>query len=91
MQGFIYLQWLDVSRNRLQSLHGLSSLLSLVELRVANNLIVSLDGLQSLMNLGLLDVSGNKLGDLRELLRLKQNPNLRELGLRGNPLAEGKA
>jgi len=61
-----------------------------VELRVANNLIVSLDGLQSLVNMILLDVSGNKVGDQTELLRLKQNPNLRELVLRGNPLAEGK-
>jgi len=61
-----------------------------VELRVANNLIVSLDGLQSLVNIGLLDVSGNKVGDQTELLKLKQNPNLRELVLRGNPLAERK-
>lgn len=61
-----------------------------MELRVANNLIVSLDGLQSLVNIGLLDVSGNKVGDQTELLKLKQNPNLRELVLRGNPLAERK-
>ena len=90
MSGFHYLQTLDMSRNRLLSLAGLESMTALRELRVAQNQIVSLEGLQTLQSLILLDLSRNQIADLRELLRLKANRNLKELSIKGNPIALSK-
>ena len=63
---------------------------SIRELRVAHNQISNLDGLQALVNLVVFDFSHNRIGDLREVVRLKQNTNLREILAEGNPLALNK-
>lgn len=73
MEHFVYLQQLDLSNNLLGSLSGVSQMMALRELRVSHNQISSLDGMQTLVNLSVFDVSHNRVGDLREVVRLKQN------------------
>ena len=90
MERFVYMQSLDLSNNLLMSLSGVSQMLALRELRVAHNQITSLDGLQSLVQLTVFDYSHNRVGDLREVVRLKQNGNLREVWAEGNPMAMNK-
>ena len=90
LEHFIYLQHLDLSNNLLGSLSGVSQLLALRELRVSHNQISSLDGMQTLVNLTVFDVSHNRVGDLREVVRLKQNSQVREVWFEGNPIAANK-
>ena len=90
LEHFVYLQHLDLSNNLLGSLSGVSQLLALRELRVSHNQISSLDGMQTLVNLSVFDVSHNRVGDLREVVRLKQNSQVREVWFEGNPIAANK-
>jgi Leucine-rich repeat (LRR) protein len=46
-------------------------MMALRELRVSHNQISSLDGMQTLVNLTVFEVSHNRVGDLREIVRLK--------------------
>ena len=46
--------------------------------------------MQTLVNLTVFDVSHNRVGDLREVVRLKQNSQLREVWFEGNPIAATK-
>jgi Leucine-rich repeat (LRR) protein len=90
MEQFVYLQSLDLSNNLLGSLSGVSQMMALRELKVSHNQISSLDGMQTLVNLTVFEVSHNRIGDLREIVRLKQNSQLREVWFEGNPIAANK-
>jgi Leucine-rich repeat (LRR) protein len=57
---------------------------------VSHNQISSLDGMQTLVNLSVFDVSYNRVGDLREVVRLKKNSQVREVWFEGNPIAANK-
>jgi len=69
---------------------GLAYSLNLKELYLSNNHLTSLEGLSNLRDLVVLDVGFNQISELREVVKLKANTNLRELILLGNPLAYKK-
>lgn len=58
------------------------------ELKLAGNRISTLDGLDKLQELVTLDVSNNLISELKEVLKLKANKNLKNLVLSGNPIAK---
>ena len=66
---------------------GVNQLVNLVDLNVSSNCLVSLDGLQSLTKLQRIDLSYNMISSATEVAKLGLNPNLRELSLKGNPIA----
>jgi Leucine Rich repeats (2 copies) len=87
LQGAVpLLEELDVSSNRLRSLHGLASSPKLRVLRLANNLLRRMEGLEGLKALAHLDVRCNQLRAAVDLRALSLNTALKTLRLEGNAL-----
>ncbi|CAL1713429.1 unnamed protein product [Somion occarium] len=76
------LEMLNLSQNRLSTIHGLSSLPALVALNLDNNLLGELDPNGSMPRLRILRVSGNRL----QQLNASPFPNLRTLYADNNSL-----
>lgn len=80
---------LDLSSNKLSGSlgQGLATLTQIRELNLSSNRLNNIDGLSTLVSLETLEVSQNVIEDIREVIRLQRNANLRELALAGNPIA----
>ena len=76
----------QLSRLQLHSLEPLGVCTRLKRLDLSRNTIRSLAGAEFLAQLESLNLYGNKLGDLGELLRLRQLPSLADVDLRMNPV-----
>lgn len=70
------LEYLNLTGNRVASLHDLDGLSKLYRLSLKNNSLADLEGIGDLSALQVLDISGNAVEDLTPLAELK---NLREL------------
>lgn len=85
----VSLRKLSLAHNELRTLGPLPS--SLVELRLSHNRLAALpQSLAGCPRLALLDVGSNQLNSLDQLSPLKDLERLRNLTLRGNPLADGR-
>ncbi|CDU17204.1 dynein light chain 1, putative [Plasmodium yoelii] len=85
------LKILSIGRNcikKLQFLEDISG--TLKQLWISYNNIDKLDNLQSLKNLQVLYLFHNKIKCLEEIDKLNTLPELIELGLKGNPIYEGR-
>lgn len=85
LEGCVRLHTLDLSRNRLATVHGLEKCLALRTLRLAHNQLRELgQGLASLQRLEVFDARGNELGAAAAVAAsLKKCGSLRTLSLRG--------
>ena len=77
---------LDLSRNRIENIFDLSSLVYLEKLDLSFNEIENIQHLSGLHSLTSLDLSFNRIEEVSELNRLQ---NLKYLNLAGNPLLSG--
>ncbi|CAG9464208.1 unnamed protein product [Pedinophyceae sp. YPF-701] len=80
LSACLELSKLDVSRNRLKSLHGLTACTALVHLDVSRNELMSLEGIEAFPILQVLVASRNRLDAFPPL----RSPLLKELALSGN-------
>ncbi|KAL0022610.1 hypothetical protein WJX77_009755 [Trebouxia sp. C0004] len=80
------LTWLDASHNALQSAAEVTCCSQLQVLGLANNHLTSLDGLEGSLSLQSLRVEGNNIKQDLDIRTLAVLPNLRHLGLAGNPV-----
>ncbi|ETB58674.1 hypothetical protein, variant 1 [Plasmodium yoelii 17X] len=91
MSGLKNIEILSIGRNcikKLQFLEDISG--TLKQLWISYNNIDKLDNLQSLKNLQVLYLFHNKIKCLEEIDKLNTLPELIELGLKGNPIYEGR-
>ncbi|KAL0023512.1 hypothetical protein WJX79_006039 [Trebouxia sp. C0005] len=80
------LTWLDAGYNALQSAAEVTRCSQLQVLGLAHNHLTSLDGLEGLLSLQSLRVEGNNIKQDLDIRTLAALPNLRHLGLAGNPV-----
>lgn len=81
---------LNLAHNRIRVLSNLSLVVANIQrLNLSHNELAMLDGIEHLRQLTKLDLSHNLLDDLGEVELLVGLPQLQELYLAGNPLAEG--
>ncbi|GAW79680.1 dynein light chain 1 [Plasmodium gonderi] len=91
MSGLKSIEILSLGRNcikKFQYLEDISG--TLKQLWISYNSIDKLDNLQSLKKLQVLYLFHNKIKSLEEIDKLSSLPELIELGLKGNPIYEGK-
>ncbi|EUD67051.1 dynein light chain 1, axonemal [Plasmodium inui San Antonio 1] len=91
MSGLKNIEILSLGRNcikKFQFLEDISA--TLKQLWISYNFIDKLDNLQSLKKLQVLYLFHNKIKNIEEVDKLNALPELAELGLKGNPLYEGK-
>ncbi|SPJ09944.1 dynein light chain 1 [Plasmodium sp. DRC-Itaito] len=91
MSGLKNIEILSLGRNcikKIQYLEDLSE--TLKQLWLSYNYIDKLDNLQSLKKLQVLYIFHNKIKSIEEIDKLNALPELVELGLKGNPIYEGK-
>ncbi|KAL2916048.1 hypothetical protein HK105_204472 [Polyrhizophydium stewartii] len=81
------LRVLDLRGNRITSIEGVETLRELCELRLSRNRLASVSELDGHPLLRLLDLEGNCLATMDSARVLATLPQLRDLSLRGNPLA----
>mmetsp|Transcript_41555 Transcript_41555/g.123365 ORF Transcript_41555/g.123365 Transcript_41555/m.123365 type:complete len:194 (-) Transcript_41555:40-621(-) len=85
------LEILSLGRNSIKKIQGLEEVgATLKELWISYNGISTLDGLNCCTKLTTLFISNNKIKDWGELDKLKDNPDLTNLLMVGNPLYDGK-
>ncbi|KAK2952133.1 hypothetical protein BLNAU_12984 [Blattamonas nauphoetae] len=79
---------LNLSKNKIDSLEGLSKCCQLTKLDLSQNRIVKFDGvdLTTLVSLIDLDLSSNLISDVNSLRSLSVLPSLRKIRLGGNPI-----
>lgn len=88
MGGLSNLRVLDLSHNRLSSIEPmLHSCVMLQTLILKGNAIRSLAGIEDVKCLEELDVRWNLVGSLKEVARVAQLPEIRRVGMEGNPVA----
>merc|ERR1711988_704993 len=86
LAGMENLKILSLGRNLIKKLDNMDGLGNKLEqLWISYNAISSLAGVEKLKCLKVLYVGNNKLGDIKELQRLVELPDLEELVLFGNP------
>ncbi|KAJ3300868.1 hypothetical protein HDU76_005994 [Blyttiomyces sp. JEL0837] len=86
------IKYLDLSSNRIRSLSGIESLLSLEELKLSHNSIETLCGIHAGHKyLRRLDLESNQIDDPDEINQLQCLPFLTELVLKRNPLTVAPA
>ncbi|CAD51149.1 dynein light chain 1 [Plasmodium reichenowi] len=91
MSGLKNIEILSLGRNcikKIQYLEDISG--TLKQLWLSYNYIDKLDNLQSLKKLQVLYIFHNKIKSIEEIDKLNTLPELVELGLKGNPIYEGK-
>ncbi|SOV13772.1 dynein light chain 1 [Plasmodium sp. gorilla clade G2] len=91
MSGLKNIEILSLGRNcikKIQYLEDISG--TLKQLWLSYNSIDKLDNLQSLKKLQVLYIFHNKIKSIEEIDKLNTLPELVELGLKGNPIYEGK-
>ncbi|GAB9473043.1 hypothetical protein Gpo141_00010206 [Globisporangium polare] len=89
LSGLTSLIILEASRNNIENLSSLSGETSKLEhLELQENKISSLDGIESLSALSSLALQQNNIDSLEALEKLSLLPNLSDLELSGNPVAE---
>jgi len=87
LAGMEKLRILSLGRNCIKKLDNLDGLGSkLEELWISYNSISSLSGIEKLKSLKVLYMGNNKIGDIKEVQRLAELPDLEELVLFGNPV-----
>ncbi|KAJ2806650.1 hypothetical protein H4R21_000776, partial [Coemansia helicoidea] len=89
LAGVLSLAWLDLRGNAIADVADMSLRVGgIARLCLAQNGLADVSGLRRLWALEVLDVSDNALAEWTALLPLRNLPSLRELAVRGNPLAE---
>lgn len=86
LAGLTYLERLDVSRNHLESLHGIAALQSLCDLCASSNFIRQLQPLADLPKLEHLYLAQNLVARPRAIFALRDLTTLRVLDLSNNPM-----
>lgn len=69
---------------------GVHMLVNLKKLNLAGNQLISLEGFKTLTRLESFDLSSNLIASLSEVGKLQANEALRNLSLKGNPVANKK-
>eukprot|EP00657_Telonema_sp_P-1_P012581 TRINITY_DN9226_c0_g1_i1.p1 TRINITY_DN9226_c0_g1~~TRINITY_DN9226_c0_g1_i1.p1 ORF type:complete len:282 (+),score=102.11 TRINITY_DN9226_c0_g1_i1:131-976(+) len=87
LAGMENLRILSLGRNCIKKLDNLDGLGNKLEqLWISYNMIGSLAGIEKLKSLKVLYIGNNKIGDIKELQRLVELPELEEIVLYGNPV-----
>lgn len=80
---------LSVAHNEITSFPRLQTLKNLKELRLNDNKICNIpEWVQDLSSLEILDIGNNSISNLDDLSNLSSCPNLHQLNIKGNPVAE---
>ncbi|SOV75658.1 dynein light chain 1 [Plasmodium sp. gorilla clade G3] len=91
MSGLKNIEILSLGRNCIKKIQFLEDIGgTLKQLWLSYNYIDKLDNLQSLKKLQVLYIFHNKIKSIEEIDKLNTLPELVELGLKGNPIYEGK-
>lgn len=82
-----YLEYLDISRNKLKKIEGLDALTHLKRLNLSYNFIQRLEGVEKLKRLEQLNLMNNSISNLQDLMCLSNCTTLSDVNLKNNPIS----
>ena len=92
LSNLVNVKTLILSFNEIEEIEGLENCQNLLKLDLHNNLIRQIRNMEGKDKLNHLDLTYNWITDWFQIEHVKQNcPNLKELGMRCNPLASKKS
>lgn len=92
LSELVNLKTLILSFNEIEEIEGLEKCVNLIKLDLHNNFIRQIKNLEGKEKMSFLDLTHNWISDWNQIDHIRQNcQNLKELGMRCNPIATKKS